>query len=101
MWSQVLSFSELEEKRPVAKKIGGQRVAFVRIGEQVFAFDDVCTHEFAFLSDGHVVDSQVECPLHGARFDLRTGEALTLPATEAIRVYPTRVVDGMVEVELP
>ncbi|NOZ56602.1 MAG: non-heme iron oxygenase ferredoxin subunit [Calditrichaeota bacterium] len=100
MWVSVLPFSELAEKRPIVRKISGQRVALVRIGEEVFAFDDVCTHEFAFLSEGQVLDHEIECPLHGARFDLATGEARSLPATEPIKVYPTRVVNGKVEVKL-
>ncbi len=99
MWVRALPLSELAKKRPITKKISGKRVALVRTGKEIFAFDDVCTHEFTFLSEEQVLEHEIECLLHGARFDLATGEARSLPATEPIEVYPTRVVNGKVEVK--
>ncbi len=62
----------------------------------------MCTHARALLSDGSFdrVRCTVECPLHGAEFDVRSGAALTLPATEEAATYPVRVREGMVEVDV-
>jgi 3-phenylpropionate/trans-cinnamate dioxygenase ferredoxin subunit len=78
-------------------EIDGRFVAVYNIDGEFLAIDDVCTHDGG-LAGGEVDDHQVICPRHGARFCLRTGRALTPPAYEAVRSYPTRVVDGMVEV---
>lgn len=56
-----------------------------------FAVDDTCTHEDASLADGWVEDGEIECPLHSARFCLKTGAAMCLPATQPVRTYPVEV----------
>jgi naphthalene 1,2-dioxygenase system ferredoxin subunit len=63
--------------------INGCKVALYRCGEEYFATSDVCTHAYALLSDGWLDGYEIECPLHGARFDVRTGAALTSPAETA------------------
>jgi 3-phenylpropionate/trans-cinnamate dioxygenase ferredoxin subunit len=79
-------------------EIDGRFVAVYNIDGEFFAIDDVCTHDGGGLAGGVVDDHQVICPRHGARFCLRTGRALTPPAYEAVCSYPTRVIDGVVEV---
>jgi 3-phenylpropionate/trans-cinnamate dioxygenase ferredoxin subunit len=74
-------------------------VAVFNVDGEFFAIDDVCTHDGGGLTGGAVEDHQVICPRHGARFCLRTGAALTAPAYEPVRSYPTRVTDGLVEVQ--
>ena len=64
------------------------------------AIDNVCTHDGGVLGEGELEDCAVECPRHGARFDLRTGEVLALPAVFPVNAYPVRVVDGRVEVNV-
>ena len=59
-----------------------------------YALDDTCSHEDASLAEGWIEAGEVECPLHGARFDIRTGKALSLPAVVAVRTYPVKVEDG-------
>ena len=66
-----------------------------------YAIDDICTHDGGELAGGAVEGDVVICPRHGARFCLRTGAALTPPAYEPVRTYPTRVVDGKVEIQAP
>ncbi|GAB3660266.1 non-heme iron oxygenase ferredoxin subunit [Zhihengliuella somnathii] len=61
-----------------------------------YALDDTCTHETAPLSDGWIEGTEVECPVHSARFCLKTGEALCMPATTAARTHRVEVVDGEV-----
>lgn len=64
------------------------------------AIDNVCTHDGGTLGEGELDDVCVECPRHGARFDLFSGEVRALPAVVPVTAYPTRVVDGRVEVDL-
>jgi len=92
-WHRVARLSDIDPREPAQVRVGNKMVALCRDGDQVFAVSDVCSHEFAFLSDGIIVDGCVECPLHQARFDFRTGRVMAPPATEDIAVYPTRV-DG-------
>jgi 3-phenylpropionate/trans-cinnamate dioxygenase ferredoxin subunit len=82
-------------------ELQGQRIALFRRGDSFFAIGDTCTHAGGSLSEGFLEGYEVECPLHGARFDLRTGEALCAPAFEPVPSYPTRVVGEDIEVELP
>jgi nitrite reductase/ring-hydroxylating ferredoxin subunit len=75
-----------------------EAIAVFRTGGAYYAIDDTCTHQDASLSDGWVEDCQVECPLHAARFDLRTGVPSCLPARKAVRTHEVTVVDGMIQV---
>jgi 3-phenylpropionate/trans-cinnamate dioxygenase ferredoxin subunit len=75
-------------------------VAVFNVDGAFFAIEDVCTHDGAELAGGPVDGDQVICPRHGARFCLRTGKALTAPAYEDVATFPTRVVDGRVQVRL-
>jgi len=67
----------------------------------VFVADEMCTHEDARLCDGNLSGTLVKCPLHGSRFDLRTGEVLDDPANQDLVIYPVTVVDDEVFVSLP
>jgi len=80
--------------------VNGEDICVTRIGHEVFAIGDVCTHSDASLSEGDVTDFKIECWLHGAEFDLRTGEALTLPANIPAKTYPVNIVDDVVEVQV-
>jgi 3-phenylpropionate/trans-cinnamate dioxygenase ferredoxin subunit len=72
-------------------QLTGRRLALFRAGGEVFALDDGCSHDEASLSEGEVFDGTVECPRHGAAFDLRTGEAQSLPATRGVAAYRVEV----------
>ena len=88
-----LSLSSLAEGKPVKIEKDGRSICVTRIGAEVFAVDDTCSHSEASLSEGDIYDFKIECWLHGAEFDLRTGEAVTPPAVAPIKVYPV-IVDG-------
>ena len=88
-----LSFASLTAGQPVKIEKDGRTICVARVGDQVFAIDDTCSHSEASLSEGEITDFKIECWLHGAEFDLRTGEALTPPAVAPIKVYPV-IVDG-------
>jgi 3-phenylpropionate/trans-cinnamate dioxygenase ferredoxin subunit len=88
-----LSFASLTAGKPVKIEKDGRTICVTRVGDQVFAIDDTCSHSDASLSEGDVTDFKIECWLHGAEFDLRTGEALTPPAFAPLKTYSVSV-DG-------
>ena len=82
-----LDFSVLVEGKPVAIDVDGVAVCVARVGDEVFAVADTCTHSEASLSEGEITGTKIECWLHGAEFDLRTGQVLTPPATESLKSF--------------
>jgi len=90
MSSTQIQFSNLVEGKPQKISLGDKDVCVARIGEEVFAVADICTHSEASLSEGDVSNYKIECWLHGAEFDLRTGEAMTPPAVEALETFEVR-----------
>lgn len=77
-------------------------IAVFRVNGELYALNDRCTHGNASMSEGYVEDDgTVECPLHAARFCLKTGAALCQPATEALTTFPVARVDGAVYVDVP
>src|SRR5271170_1576989 len=83
--------------------VAGRRIALVRIADDFHAVDDECSHEDYSLSEGEVwaEECEIECPRHGSTFDLRTGAACSLPATQPVAVYSVEVADDVVSVVLP
>ena len=88
-----LTLAQLAENKPVRIEKNGESICVTKIGNEIFAINDTCSHSEASLSEGEVSDFKIECWLHGAEFDLRTGEALTPPAVAPIKTYPV-IVDG-------
>ena len=84
--SEIL-FDTLVEGKPVAIDVDGTPVCVVKVADEVFAVADTCTHSEASLAEGEGTGSKIECWLHGAEFDLKTGKALTPPATEALKTF--------------
>ncbi|MFM8523668.1 MAG: non-heme iron oxygenase ferredoxin subunit [Actinomycetota bacterium] len=82
-----LKFSDLTPGKPQKLTLGDKDICVVRVNEEVFAVADICSHAEASLSEGEVSGEKIECWLHGAEFNLRTGEAMTPPATEPLEVY--------------
>ena len=85
---------DLDDGETRSLAVGRRMVAVARSGDEYFAIEDVCTHDGAELTGGEIEGAEIICPRHGARFCLRTGEALTPPAYEPVRVFPTRIDDG-------
>ena len=79
-------------------RIEDQAIAIFRIGSGYFAMDDVCTHDGGPLAEGFIAGDEIECPRHGARFSIRTGEALCLPATSGVTTYPVRIEGDEIQV---
>jgi 3-phenylpropionate/trans-cinnamate dioxygenase ferredoxin component len=95
------AFDELPDGAARSFELDGTRVAVVRIGKDVYAIADRCSHQDVPLSEGSVDDFEcsIECVKHGSTFDLRTGEPLCLPATRPVPVYEAVVRDGLVVVK--
>ena len=74
-------------------EVESHRVALFNLNGEFYAIDDICTHEEASLSDGAIEGETVECPWHGAQFNIKTGAALTMPAVTAVRTYAVKI-DG-------
>jgi 3-phenylpropionate/trans-cinnamate dioxygenase ferredoxin subunit len=95
-----LLLSQLQQGKPVKVEKDGKTICVARVGDEVFAIDDTCSHSDASLSEGDVTDFKIECWLHGAEFDLRTGEALTPPAVAPLHTYGVHVDGDSVTVEI-
>lgn len=85
-----LNFDSLIEGKPIAVDVNGTAVCVARVGDEVFAVADTCTHSDASLSEGEISGFKIECWLHGAEFDLRSGAALTPPATQALQSFKVK-----------
>ena len=81
-----------------AVKLKNTWVLVLNINNRLFAVAGLCSHQAKPLLNGRVRNCRITCPVHGARFDLATGEALDLPATRPIQTYEARVVDDWIEV---
>jgi 3-phenylpropionate/trans-cinnamate dioxygenase ferredoxin component len=100
MGTATFPLDELEPGTARRVEVDGVAVAVVRIDDEVYAIGDVCSHANVSLSEGEVWtdERELECPKHGSTFDLRTGEPVTLPATQAVPVYAVEVADRQVTV---
>ena len=85
----------------IAANAGGEIVAVFNVDGEFYAISDTCSHAQASLSEGDLDGYQIMCPLHGAEFDVRTGKALTFPATSPVESFPIEVEDGDLIVTIP
>src|SRR5512142_580260 len=97
---QVVEAGQVPPGERILLEIDEEPIAVSNVDGKFYAIGDVCTHDNGPLGDGELDGYQIICPRHGAHFDIRTGKALTLPAVVDTPWYPTRVVDGWVEVGL-
>jgi 3-phenylpropionate/trans-cinnamate dioxygenase ferredoxin subunit len=82
-------------------ELGGKSIVLFNLAGKLFAIGDVCSHDNGPVGDGEIEETEIICPRHGARFDISTGKATSLPALVDIPAYPVRVVEGMVQIGLP
>lgn len=80
--------------------VDGRQIALCHVDGEFYAIDDVCTHDAGPLGEGELDGYEIECPRHGARFDVKTGRALALPAVMPVKAYPVRVEGDDVEVQV-
>lgn len=92
--------SDLPEGAVRTVEVDGRPVALFHVGGALYAIDDTCPHMGGSLSEGEVEGDEVTCPWHAARFSLRTGEALSPPADEAVACYKVRAEGDAIEIEV-
>ena len=95
----VAKVGEIPEGGVKVVRLDDREVAIFRLADGYHAMDDVCTHDGGPLAEGIVEGDVIECPRHGARFDIRTGAVRAMPATRPVPTYPVRVEGGEVQVE--
>ncbi|MCY4080679.1 MAG: non-heme iron oxygenase ferredoxin subunit [Caldilineaceae bacterium] len=101
-FERVAAKEDLPPGESLLVELDGIRIAVFNLDGEFYAIEDVCTHDGGPLVEGQILDGgQVECPRHGARFDIRTGEALSMPAFEPTPSYEVQVEDGDIYVEKP
>src|SRR4051812_48120869 len=88
---RVGSISDFPENRTTGVKANGKSLCVARWIGGFYAFDESCTHAHATLADAEIDDGTIQCPLHGAKFSVTTGQALTLPAVEPVKMYEVKV----------
>ncbi len=99
-WHKVASESDFTDQDRKVVIVEGEQILLIKIGDRIHAVSAICTHEYAQMAGGTVSGHEIECPLHGARFDLRTGTNLTPPATRPLEVYETKIEDGLVWIRI-
>jgi len=99
-WVRAAGRGDLSAGEVIGIEAGGRSIAIYDCDGELFATDNICTHAYACLSDGWLDGGTIECPLHAARFDVRTGRVLDPPATEDLQTYPVRLVDDEIQIKL-
>ena len=101
-FERVAATEDLPPGESLLVELDGIRIAVFNLDGEFYAIEDVCTHDGGPLVEGEILHGgQVECPRHGARFDIRTGEALSMPAFEPTPSYEVQVQGGDIYVEKP
>ena len=98
LWYPVLASWEVQSAPVGITRLGEQIVVWRNKDGQVQALEDVCPHAYALLSQGFVEDGKVECPLHEAVFDVKTGQCLHGPGGRNLNRYPVRVYDNQIQI---
>lgn len=99
-WIDVAGKDDVPEDDVVGIDINEKSIALYQVEGEIYATDNICTHGNARLCDGFLEDHKIECPLHQGKFDIRNGKAMCAPLTEDIRIYPVKIENGRVLVEL-
>lgn len=100
-WHKAADTASLVEKQVIGVEVNGTEIAIYRIGAEYLATANICTHQFAFMSEGYVDGDCVECPLHQALFDIRTGAVIEGPPEQPLATYAVKVEDAEIFIELP
>ncbi|MBE1281964.1 MAG: Rieske 2Fe-2S domain-containing protein [Rhodobacteraceae bacterium] len=98
-WIHACACDDIDEEDLIRWDHNGQTFAIYNTEDGFFATDGLCTHEDQHLEDGLVTADVIECPLHQARFNIKTGKALSAPACEDLRTYPVKVENGQIFVQ--
>ena len=97
-WIDIGGVNELESTSRLEGDVDGYRVRVARVSGRLYAFEDRCTHDDSPFDDAPIEGCEIICPRHGARFSLESGDALSPPAYEPLRIFEVREVGGRIEV---
>ncbi|MFT5881470.1 MAG: 3-phenylpropionate/trans-cinnamate dioxygenase ferredoxin subunit [Moritella sp.] len=97
-WITVLPVNKLKPGMHTLVDLRGNSLLLVNVAGELYAIENMCSHDGGELSGGEVCGSEITCPRHGARFDIKTGAVLSAPAFEDIETYPVRVVNNIIQV---
>jgi len=97
---KIAKASDIPDPGKALLEVEERLVVLLHIGGEFFCLEDLCTHDGGPLGEGEVDDHTIACPRHGAKFDLRTGAALTMPATEPTKMFEVKVEGGDVWVKM-
>jgi len=97
-WVDVAPIDQFEAGTYRVLDVDDAQIAVFNIEGEFYAIEDVCTHDYSVLTGGCIEGDEIVCPRHGARFNIKTGEALTPPAYEPVDTLPVRVENGIVQV---
>ena len=99
-WQIAGTTGDVSEDMPLTVKAGDKDVGVYLLDGQYYAIEDICPHAYALLSQGFVMDGEIECPLHAARFNIVTGKCTAGPGGRDLKVYPLRVEDDRILVNV-
>ena len=97
---QVAHKKDFESTKSIAVEVEGKKIALFHIDEEYYAIDDECSHAGGSLSEGDVSGQTVMCPLHGAEFDIKSGQAVSEPAEEGVRSYKVIIHGDNIKIEI-
>ncbi len=98
---EIAPAEQLPEGERLFIEAEGRSIVIFNLAGSLFAIGDICSHDNGPVGDGEIEENEIICPRHGARFDISSGKATSLPAVVDIPAYPVRVVGGMIEIGLP
>lgn len=97
----VATTSEVDEGEVQQVSVGRTDIALYKLDDDYYATDDICSHAYASLADGYVEGGQIECPLHGACFEIKTGKSVTPPANKDLATYQVKIDGDTILVGVP
>ncbi len=98
-WVNAVRAADLKPGGHILVEVDGAMIAIFNLAGEFYAIEDLCTHDGSEIASGCLVGEQIECPRHGARFNIKTGAVTAPPAYENVDTFPLRVVDGMIQVK--
>ena len=99
-WQDVAARGQLDSDLPLGVEVNGRQIGLFLVDDVVHAIDNVCPHAFALLSQGYQENGIIECPLHGAQFEITTGKSLTEICDHGLACFPVRVLSGRVSIQI-
>lgn len=99
-WHDVAAAADVSEDTPVAVKVGEKEIGIFALNGAYYGLEDVCPHAYALLSQGFVDGDEIECPLHGAKFNITTGKCTKEPGGRDLASYPVKLEGGRLLVQV-